>query len=72
MKNVIGKLNVLDLALVIIGLCVFGTGFVSLFKSYSLATSVINYIAIGAMQLIFATCFALVSRVAVKLGSDNK
>ena len=71
MKNIIGKLNALDLVLVIVGLGVFGTGFVSLFKSYSLATSVINYMAIGAMQLIFATCFTFVARAAVKLGSDK-
>lgn len=71
MRNIIGKLNALDLVLVIVGLGMFGAGFISLFKSYSLATSVINYIAIGAMQLIFATCFALVARTAVKLGSDK-
>ena len=72
MKNVIGKLNIVDLVSSVIGLCLYGTGFIALFKNYSHATSVADYIVIATFQVLFAVCFVVGLRAAIKLGSDNE
>ena len=67
MRNIIGKLDIADLVMGIIGLVLSGTGVVAMCTYYAKITTTVQYIVVIILHVLLISTFAIVANSMLQL-----